>query len=440
MKRDYMQVKVEKINGANASAAAVISGELLKKKQDKIAKSVAKDAKVDGFRAGKVPMAVVMKRYGDKIQQDAEQEALQELLTDALKELDKKPENVVGEPQISKFERIEDGIDVEVKVSFRPEVKVEGYEECIPEYATPRVTKKEISDRLGKLLEMVAPLAKIEEDRGLEDGDTALFDFAGYIDGEAFEGGTAEKYSLQIGSGQFIPGFEEGMKGLKVGEERDVNVAFPAEYGAANLAGKDAVFKVKLHEIQGKDVPEEPTEAMIKQLLPGEENADAKMLDDRIKEQIKNEKLSKLYNEELKPKFIEAVVEKLSFDLPENIVEQEIDMQFRNEWQNFSEEELEGFKADPAKVQAKRETFRDDAAKSVKLTFIVDELARLNEISVSDQEVTQTIYYEAMQQGQDPKQYMEMYQKQGVLPAVKMAMIEDKLFGKLFDKDTPKGK
>lgn len=435
-----MQVKVEKINGANASAAAVISGELLKKKQEKIAKNVAKDAKVDGFRAGKVPMAVIMKRYGDKIQQDAEQEALQELLTSALTELDKKPENVVGEPQISKFERVEDNLDVEVKVSFRPEIVVEGYEACIPEYATPRVTKKEISERLGKLLEMVAPLAKIEEDRGLEDGDTALFDFTGYIDGEAFEGGSAEKYSLQIGSGQFIPGFEEGMKGLKAGEERDVNVAFPAEYGAENLAGKDAVFKVKLHEIQGKDVPEEPTEAMIKQLLPGEENADAKMLDERIKEQIKNEKLSKLYNEELKPQFVDAVVEKLSFDLPENIVEQEIDMQFRNEWQNFSEEELEGFKADPAKVQAKRETYRDDAVKSVKLTFIVDELARLNEVSVSDQEVTQTIYYEAMQQGQDPKQYLEMYQKQGVLPAVKMAMIEDKLFGKLFDKDTPKGK
>ena len=435
-----MQVKVEKINGANAVAAAVISGELLKKKQERIAKTVAKDAKVDGFRAGKVPMAVVMKRYGDKIQQDAEQEMLQELLKNALTELDKKPENVVGEPQISKFERKEDSLDVEVKVSFRPDVVVEGYEECIPEYTTPRVTKKEISDRMAKLLEMVAPLVKIDEDRGLEEGDTALFDFEGFIDGVAFDGGKAEKYALKIGSGQFIPGFEEGMKGLKAGEERDVKVAFPAEYGAAHLAGKEAIFKVKLHEIQGKNVPEEPTDEMIKQLLPGEENADAAMLEERIKDQIRSEKLSKLYNEELKPKFIDAVVERLSFDLPENIVEQEIDMQFRNEWQNFSEEEIEGFKEDPAKVQAKRETYRDPAAKSVKLTFIVDELARLNEITVSDQEVMQTIYYEAMQQGQDPKQYMEMYQKQGVLPAVKMAMIEDKLFGKLFDKDSNKGK
>ena len=434
-----MQVNVEKINGANAVASALISGELLKKKQEKIAKSFARDAKIDGFRAGKVPMAVVMKRFGDRIKQDSEQEMLQELLKNALDNLEKKPENIVGEPQVSKFDRKEDDIDVEVKISFRPEVAVEGYEECIPDYSTPRVTKKDISDRLEKLMAMVAPLEKIEDDRGIENGDFVVFDFEGFIDGEAFEGGKAEKYTLEIGSGQFIPGFEDGMLGLKAGEEKDVEVKFPAEYGAENLAGKDAVFKVKLHEIQTKKIPEEPTEEMVKQLLPGEENADAKMLEERIKDQIRSEKLSKLYNEELKPQFVDAVVEKISFDLPENIVEQEIDMQFRNDFRNFSEEEINGFKEDPATAEAKRETYRADAAKSVKLTFIVDELARINGINVSDQEVSQTIYYEALQQGQDPKQYLEMYQKQGILPAVKMAMIEDKLFGKLFDKDS-KGK
>ena len=434
-----MQVKVEKVNGANAVASAVISGELLKKKQEKIARSLSKDAKIDGFRADKVPIGVIMNRFGDKIKQDSEQEMLQELLTTALSDMDKKPENIVGEPQVSKFDRKEDDIDVEVKISFRPEISVEGYEECIPDYSTPRVTKKDISERMQKLLAMVAPLEKVEDDRGLEDGDFALFDFEGFIDGEAFEGGKAEKYSLEIGSGQFIPGVKEGMKGLKAGEEKDVKVAFPKEYGAPNLAGKDAVFKVKLHEIQAKNVPEEPTEEMVKQFLPGEENADAKMLEERIKDQIKSEKLSKLYNEDLKPKFIDAVIEKLSFDLPENIVEQEIDMQFRNSFRDFSEEEINGFKEDPAKAEAKRETYRNDATKSVKLTFIVDELARINEISVNDQEVMQTIYYEAMQQGQNPKEYYEMYKKQGVLPAVKMAMIEDKLFGKLFDKDTTKG-
>ncbi|MBN2964925.1 trigger factor [Sulfurospirillum sp. T05] len=431
-----MEVTAKMTDGANATASAKISQEDLAKKQEKIAKSVAKDAKVDGFRAGKVPMAVIMKRFGDKIKQDAEQEALQALLDEGVKAVGKETKNIVGEPQVSKFDRTDAGLDVEVKISFRPEVSVEGYEACIPEYATPKVTKKEIGERMEKLLEMAAPLQKIEEDRALQTGDTALFDFEGFIDGEPFEGGKAEKYLLDIGSNQFIPGFEEGMVGLKAGEERDVKVNFPEEYGAKHLAGKEAIFKVKLHEIQGKVIAKTPDEETLKRLLPGEENATAELLEQRIKEQIKNEKVSKLMNDELKPKFIDAVVEKLTFDLPENIVEQEIDMQFRNQWQNFTEEETEEFRANPDKVQEKRETFREEAVKSVKLTFIVDELAKVNEITVADQEVLQTLYYEAMQQGQDPKQYVEMYKNQGVLPAVKMALIEDKLFTKLFDKES----
>jgi trigger factor len=435
-----MEMKATMLNGANATAAVVIGNDILKQKQDKIARSVAKDARIDGFRPGKVPLPVIMKRFGEKIKQDAEQEALQGVFTDSLKALDKEAKDVVGEPQVTKFDRTDDGIDVEIKISFRPTINTEGYEECIPDYSTPRVTKKEIGERTAKLLEMVAPLVKVEEDRGLEKGDTALFDFEGFIDDEPFEGGKAEKYTLEIGSGQFIPGFEDGMLGLKAGESRDVEVEFPKDYNAEHLAGKKAVFKVLLHEIQRKEVPETPDEDMLKRLLPGEEEVSVELLDSRVKEQIRSEKLSKLYNEELKPKFIEAVVEKLEFDLPENIVEQEIDMQFRNAWGSLEEKEIEEFKTNPEKVQEKRETFRQEAEKSVKLTFIVDELAKINGISVSDQEVMQVLYYEAMQQGQDPKAYVEMYQKQGVLPAVKMALVEDKLFNKLFDKENKENK
>lgn len=435
-----MEMKATMLNGANATAAVVIGNDILKQKQDKIARSVAKDARIDGFRPGKVPLPVIMKRFGEKIKQDAEQEALQGVFTDSLKALDKEAKDVVGEPQVTKFDRTDDGIDVEIKISFRPTINTEGYEECIPDYSTPRVTKKEIGERTAKLLEMVAPLVKVEEDRGLEKGDMALFDFEGFIDDEPFEGGKAEKYTLEIGSGQFIPGFEDGMLGLKAGESRDVEVEFPKDYNAEHLAGKKAVFKVLLHEIQRKEVPETPDEDMLKRLLPGEEEVSVELLDSRVKEQIRSEKLSKLYNEELKPKFIEAVVEKLEFDLPENIVEQEIDMQFRNAWGSLEEKEIEEFKTNPEKVQEKRETFRQEAEKSVKLTFIVDELAKINGISVSDQEVMQVLYYEAMQQGQDPKAYVEMYQKQGVLPAVKMALVEDKLFNKLFDKENKENK
>ena len=408
---------------------------MLAQKEEKSLRKVTKEVKIDGFRAGKVPTKVVKDRYGAKIEQDAQQEALNEVFTEALKVVEKDANLVVGEPQITKYEKKDDGIEVEVKISFKPEVHVEGYEKCIPEYSTPKVTKKEIAERLEKILAMSAPLKKVEESRALKSGDTALFDFEGFIDGEAFEGGKAENYLLEIGSNQFIPGFEDGMVGMSAGESKDVHVVFPAEYGAAHLAGKDATFKVKLHEIQIKDISETPDEELLKRLLPNEENPSAEKLDEKIKEQIKSEKLSKLFNEDLKPKFIEQIVEVVNFDLPENIVEQEIDLQFRSQWQNFSEEQIEEFKNTPEKVQEKREEIRDDATKSVKLTFIVDELAKAQGISVTDQEVMQAIYFEALQQGQDPKQHLELYKNQGVLPAVKMAMIEDKLFNKLFSKD-----
>ena len=429
-----MQIDVKKTNDANAVIDAKISKELLDKKEDKIAAVAAKSMKVDGFRKGKVPPHVVKARMGEQIKQDAEQEALKELFDKALEKLDAKSSDVVGEPQITKFEKKDDGIEVEVKVSFRPVVVIEGYEELVPEYKTPRVTKKEIQARIEEMMKLSAPLKKFEEDRGLENGDFALIDFEGFIDGKPFDGGKAEGYTLEIGSGSFIPGFEDGLLGMKEGETKEIEVKFPENYNSKELAGKDAVFKVTLHEIQVKDVPEAPDEDMLKKLLPGVENPTVEELESQVKEQLKNEKLQKLFNEEVKPKFIEAVLEKVQFDIPENIVEQEIDLQVRNIFGSMSEDEIKEYSENPKKIEEKREEFREEAEKSVKLTFIVNELAQAEDVKVDDQEVMQLIYFEAMQQGQDPKQYYEYYQKQGLLPAIKMSIVEERLFNGLFTK------
>ena len=158
-----------------------------------------------------------------------------------------------------------------------------------------------------------------------------------------------------------------------------------------------------------------------------------KDLEKEVKEQIRSEKLSKLYNEELKPKLVEALVETFQFDLPESVVEQEIEMALRNKVQQMSEEELAELRENEEKVKELREALRGDAEKSVKATFIVDALARKEGIEVSDQEMMQTIYYEAMSMGQDPQQTFEYYQKQNLLPAIKMAMIEDRLLSKLLN-------
>jgi len=435
-----MQINAKKVDDANAVVEAKISTALLNKKEDKIAATAAKNMKVDGFRKGKVPLHVVKARHGEQLKQDAEQEALKELFDAALIELDVKPDIMVGEPVITKFDKNDNGIDVEIKISFRPTVKIDGYKDLVPEYKIPRVMKKDVEARVEEMLKAVAPMKKVVEDRGVQNGDFVLIDFEGFIDGTPFEGGKAEKYQLEIGSGTFIPGFEAGLIGLKAGESRDVTVTFPKEYNSKELAGKEAVFKTKLHEIQAKDVESKPDEEALKKLLPGVEKPTLETLEKQVKEQLKNEKLAKLFNDEIKPKFIDALLEKIEFAIPENIVNQEIDLQVRNIFEKLSEDEIKEYSEHPEKIEEERAKFADEARNSVKLTFLVDELAKAEDIKVEDQEVMQMIYFEAMQQGQDPKQYFEYYEKQGVLPAIKMSVVEDKLFTKLFTKDESKSK
>ena len=429
-----MQIKVNRINSANASVEATISSALLQKKEEKLLSSAASSMKIDGFRKGKVPSHLVKARYGAKLKEDAQTEALRDLYTQALNELSIKHDAVVGEPSFAKFEEKESGLELEMKISMRPTVVIDGYKECVPEYKTPKVTKKEIAERLEKMLQLTAGLKTVDAKRAVEKGDFVVIDFEGFLDGAPFEGGKAEDYTLEIGSNSFIPGFEDGIIGVNVGENKDIEVTFPENYGKAELAGKPTVFKIALKEIKVKDVPKKPTEEILKRLLPGVEAPTQETLEAQIEEELRNEKLSTLFNEDVKPKFVENILEKLSMDLPENIVEQEIDLQMRSVFGKMDEETIKEYSENPDKIKEKREEFREEATKSVKLTFIVDELARAESINVSDQEVLQMIYFEAMQQGANPKEYLEYYQKQGVLPAIKMSIIEERLFTKLFTK------
>ncbi|WP_353661668.1 trigger factor [Hydrogenimonas sp. SS33] len=426
-----MEVTAQKTDNANVKIEGKIAQSDIEKKIDKIAKQAAKQMKIDGFRPGKAPVSVVKKRLGERLQQDAEAEALRDILNEASKELALDAEQIIGEPAVTKFDRGEEFIDVELKLSLRPEIEIGDITDIVPEVKTPRVTKKEVEERIREMAEAQAPFESIEEERGLQEGDLAVFDFEGFLDGEPFEGGKAENFELRIGSGQFIPGFEEQMIGMKKGEEKTIKVTFPEDYRNEKLAGKETEFKIKLHDIKTKK-PAQIDDALAQRML-GKEDATLADLEKEVKEQIRSEKLSKLYNEELKPKLVEALVEKFEFDLPQSVVDQEIEMALRNKVQQMTEEELAELRDNEEKVKELRESLREDAEKSVKATFIVDALARKEGVEVGDQEMMQTIYYEAMSMGQDPQQTFEYYQKQNLLPAIKMAMIEDRLLTKLLN-------
>ncbi len=428
-----MKVTVKKIDDANVLVSGTVENSVIEANIDKLAREAGKQMKVDGFRQGKVPPHIVKKLHGDKLRQDAESEALKALMDMGIAEAKINAADIIGEPIFKKYDKKDDKIEVELELSLRPEVKAEGYEKVVPSFDKPEATEEEVEEKLKELASQNAPFEKIKRKRMVRDGDMTLIDFEGFVDGVAFDGGKAEKFNLKIGSGQFIPGFEEQIIGMKYEEEKDVVVTFPKEYQSADLAGKEATFKVKLHEIQ-EQVEAELNDELAQKLL-GDEKATLDTLKEKLKEQIVTEKTSKIYNEKLKPELIEALVKHFDFALPNNIVEQEIDAKINAKAREMKEEELKEYQENPEKVETLRDEVREEAENSVKATFIVDALAKKEGINVEDQEVSQAIYYEAMMSGQDPQAVIKYYEENNLLPAVKMGMIEDKLFGKLLGLD-----
>ncbi|MEE8588155.1 MAG: trigger factor [Sulfurimonadaceae bacterium] len=427
-----MNVTTNKIDGANATIAATITNEEVAANVDKIAKQLAKTTNIPGFRKGKVPVSAVKKQYGEKLVQDAESEALRDVLTAGLKDIGVENDAMIGEPQITKFDKGDENIDVEVTVAIRPEIDLGDYAKLVPAYKTPNITAAAVKERVDELAMQQAELVTVEEDRALESGDTVLMDFEGSIDGELFEGGAATGFSLALGSGQFIPGFEDQVIGMKKGEEKVVKVTFPENYGGESLAGKDAEFKVTAHEIQAKKKPRQDAKLAAK-LLPGEEDATMDKVKEQVQTQLENEAKSKLFNDDLKPKMLEALVEKIDVALPKFVVEQEMDMALNKKAQSMNEDEIKELQENADKVTELREEGREDAERSVKATFIIDALAKEEGIVVEEQEVMQTIYMEAMQMGQDPAAVYKQYQESGYLPAVQMAMVEDKVLSKILN-------
>ena len=428
-----MEFNANRVDEANAVVSATVTKEVIEANLDKVAKQASKTMNIQGFRKGKVPVAVVKQRFAEKLTEDAEGEAIRKVLADGLKLLNIKNEDLIGEPSISKFEKKEDGsIEVEISVACKPNIDLGDYKSLVPAVDLKDIDEAEITARLEEIAKSSAPLQKIARKRAAKEGDFALIDFEGFVDGVAFEGGKAEKYPLEIGSGAFIPGFEDQVIGMKYEEEKEITVTFPESYQAKNLAGKEAVFKVTLHEIQEKAAPELNDE-FAQKMLPGQENVTIDTLKERIKEQMTAEVKSKYYREELKPAYLETLVKELTFALPKSVVDQEINFALNNKIRTMSEEEINGLREDASKVEEIRNELKEDAENSVKATFIVDALAKAENVQVSDQEVMQVLYYEALQMGQNPQEIVKQYQEAGYLPAIKMSMIEEKVISKLLD-------
>ncbi len=382
-----METVCNKLEKCMMEVKVTFTTEEWKNAQEKALEKLAKNVKIDGFRQGKAPMKMVKSRVGKAaILEEATDVVLKKSYAAILLDNNIQP---VGQPQVQIDELTEDVLKVTVTAPVAPEVTLGQYKGLEVKKGTVKVTKKEIEAELANYQNQFAELI-IKEEGTVENGDTAVIDFEGFKDGVAFEGGKAENHSLEIGSGSFIPGFEEQVIGMKVGEEKEINVTFPEEYQSAELAGQEAVFKVKVHEIKTKVLPDIDDELAKDVNIDGIETlAD---LETYTKEQIKNKKQT-----EVESKFddiFNAVIENTPLEVPEAMIETETQTMLREVEQNLSQQGLnmELFQQLTGKTMEDMKTeMSEQAEKRVKFNLILAEIAKAENIEISDEEVDDEI-------------------------------------------------
>ncbi len=348
-----------------------------------------------GFRKGKVPMKVIENAYGKGVfYEDAINEAFPDYFGEVL---DKEPSiDIVARPDLDIKDLSDDGITFVATVPVKPEVKLGDYKGIKFDKVEYNVTDEDIDADIKRLQERNSRTVDVEG-RPAEMDDIANIDYSGAVDGVKFEGGTAEGYDLVLGSKSFIPGFEEGVVGMNVGDTKDVAVKFPEEYHSEDLKGKDAIFTVKLNKLSKKELPE-VTDEFIKEAT-GVETIDAYKAETKAKMEDANAKKAE---RELENKMIEFFTDSAEVEIPDAMIENQIDymvqdMEYRMSYQGLKLEDF--LKYTNQNMADYRKTFTEQAKKSVKQQLVIDAIISKEEITASDDEVKEKVN--------------EMYEKQG---------------------------
>ena len=418
-----MNVKsVEKENG-KAKVVVEIDKPEFEQALNKAYAKCRKDIMLPGFRKGKAPRKLIERMYGPSVfYEDALEALFPDAYMTAVKDHDLRP---VGRPELD-VQQMEAGKELlfSCEVFVYPEVTLGQYKGVEVERTVRTVTDAEVDERVEQERKRVARSVEIT-DRALENGDKAQLDYSGSVDGEKFDGGTASNQTLVIGSGSFIPGFEEQMVGMSIGEERDLKVTFPKEYHAENLKGKDAVFHVKLLGITREELPE----------LDDEFAAEVSDFDTlaQYREDIKT-KLQQSYDaqteEGAKQALIQKVVENATIDVPDPMVEDKLDemieqMSWRMQQQGFTMERYLQLLGQTEKQM--RDMYRSEALNNVRTELVLDEIIKAEDIQASDEDVDKLLSSYAGSVGQTVEQLRESFGEEQLAYFTHRAKVEKAL-------------
>ena len=364
-----------------------VKGEEWDKAKDKAFNKLNKTHKVDGFRKGKASRSIFEKKFPGEIVMEAANNLIDKKYVEIINDKEIIP---VVEPKVNITKIDDEGLEATFTIVTEPEVKLGDYKDLPIKKDTVRVTKDEIKTRIDNLLKDYAELV-VKEDGKVEDGDIAVIDFEGFKDDVAFDGGKGENYSLEIGSNSFIPGFEDGVKGMKKGENKDLKLTFPKDYGVADLAGADVVFKVTVNEIKKKVIPELDKDFFDDLGMDGVTDKDS--LEAKIKEEIKSEKERSADNKYIDD-LLNAAVENMTCDIDDEIVEAEAknmynDVVQRMNMQGLTEEVYLQY-ADTTKEDI-IEHMKPEALKRLQNSYLLNAIIEKEKIEVAEEEAKKEI-------------------------------------------------
>lgn len=413
-----MQVTETKNEGLSREFSITVpADELERKVEDRLAE-VGQKVNIPGFRPGKVPMKILKQRYGDSVLGEVLEQTVSEASQSVMTERELKPA-MQPKIEITSFEKGSDLV-YSMGVELMPEIEPADFSKIEVTKLTPKISDEEVDQALEGIANDYRSSEPIEEDRPLKEGDVAVIDFVGKVDGEAFEGGSAEDYRLELGSGRFIPGFEDQLVGAKKGDAVEVKVKFPDEYGSEQLAGKDATFDVTVKDIEAfKDtaIDDEFAKSLGMESL------------DQLKDMIR-ERLAGDYNELARGKMKRELLDKLydahDFPVPDGMVEQE----FSQIWDQFEKAREQGQIDDEDKEKDEetlKQEYRDIAHRRVQLGLLLSHVGEKAGIEVTQDELNRAVVKEAQRYPGQERQVFEAYSKNPELMGqLRAPIFEDK--------------
>lgn len=413
-----MKVTEIKNEGLKREFKVVLPAADLQKEVDKKLQSVSKTIKLDGFRPGKAPLSMIKKKHGRNVLGEVLEHTVSNTTQKLLQDKNLYP---ALQPKID-IAKFEEGSDLEYSIAFEvfPEVPEFDLEKIKIQKPVADISDKDIDDGIERIRKSTSDFVPLKKQRAAKKGDAVLIDFTGKLNGEVFEGGSAKEFRLELGSGQFIPGFEDQLVGVKKGEDCVVKVTFPENYGSADLAGKDAEFEIKVHEVLEAQQPELNDEFAQK---VGAENVEK--LKGMVKSYLEND-FANVARVKLKKDLFDSMDKVCKFDVPEGMVELEYKSLLKST----------EVKDESDKDKKKREKECNELAeRRVRLGILLSEIGRKNNIAVTENEVRKAVFDQAKTMPGYEKNLIEYYQKNPqALDSLRGPILEDKVVNFIVEK------